>query len=136
MARVVGTPRKIQIGGQTIVCPADVDMKFWAGGPKVTAMLEDNNGATPQVQFTSGRLTGVTARVFTTDGSLTTFMDLVRRSGQGEELPTLVELADGGKWSAPCFIMVSDEGPYSTNDGSFTYDIVAAKSANGEFKKV
>jgi hypothetical protein len=111
-------------------------MKFWAGGPKVTAMLEDNNGATPQVQFTSGRLTGVTARVFTTDGSLTTFMDLVRRSGQGEELPTLVELADGGKWSAPCFIMVSDEGPYSTNDGSFTYDMVAAKSANGEFKKV
>ena len=136
MARVSGTPKKISIAGINITIPADVDIKFWAGGPVVSETMEDNNGPTAKVMQRSGKLTGVTARVFTSDGTLAAFMDLVTRAGAGEEFSTLVELADGGKWSAPCHIIVSDEGPYSSADATFSYDLVATKTAGGKFVKL
>ena len=136
MARVSGTPRKVSVGGINITIPADVDMKFWAGGPVVSETMEDNNGPTAKVMQRSGKLSGITARVFTSDGTLSAFMDMVTRAGAGEEFPALVELADGGKWSAPCHIIVSDEGPYSSGDATFSYDLVATKSCGGKFVKL
>lgn len=134
MAQNAGTIRKLTLGGKVISLPVDVDAKFDRGGTRISEVMKNNDGTTAKNEFYNGSITGITSRVFGSDGTMDFLFDLAESSANGTVISCLVELADGSKWTAGTYV-VCKEGPYGTQNAVFEFEIHAHQNSGGVFKK-
>jgi len=129
----VGMLRSLKIANRAWRFPADIEVTFWPGGLHNSEYMDDNLGGTAKVKNTTGKLTGITTRAAEND-ELEDLVDMVKGTVE-TPTPCVFSFADGSKWSGSSKAVISEDGPFASTDGKFTFDLYAANST-GEFVKV
>lgn len=127
----VGQVAKLEMDETLIVIPEDMELNFWSGGIVVTDMLQNQGSVTPVKAFRAGCITGITARTARV-GAYKQIVEILQKSADNA-VGSLVELANGEKWSAPVIGKWDSESFFSTSDGKMAFAIYAE---DGYFNQV
>lgn len=129
----VGMLKNLKIANRAWKFPSDIEVNFWPGGLHNSEFMDDNLGGTAKIKNTTGKLTGVTLRASEVD-DLNDLVDMVKGTVE-VAAPCVFTFADGSQWSGPSKAIISEDGPFASTDGKFTFDLYAA-NGTGEFVKI
>lgn len=129
----VGAVRALSFSNRKWRIPADVDITFWKGGRHNSEWLDDNQGGTPSSKNTTGKITGLNARM-AKNGDLASMFTAIQATVNTNK-PCTIELANGEKWSGPVKAVTDEGGPFTSAEGKFNFDLYADNDT-GEFVQI
>jgi len=127
MPKGIGQLRSLALDNRKWRIPADVSITFWSGGRHNSEFQDDNAGGTPVSKFTTGKITGMIVRTAQT-GEMKDMIEVIKKTVE-TPVPCLIELANGEKWSAPVYAVIDEGGPFTSEDGKFTFDLYAGNDS-------